>query len=448
MISAIQHTRMDRINAAMLAAAARERALSAAIPTVASLLGEEDRDVIAAATILEGTQAKSPETVPNDREALAQSFANEGPLRYLNLDMGIKLDRPVEIWIDTLQGVSSSSTPLCNRFLFLFEPEIVTKLRDKVVAKSHMFQRVFSHDPATLKAVRNSTKFQHGGTWILPSAIDAHELLLEHSAREENELVTKSGEQVTLVQHLETSGGAPVAASGGAPKSCLEHQDTEGAPGAEIRDEVSMQLFASPAAVFSMRTKRFAASFVCGDKNISKGHRLRRLVFDRRTDISNVGADVFVSGARRVGNDCWWGDCPVLPSPPVAKLLLFDCQFHVAIENTSQYDYFSEKIIDCFLTRTIPIYWGCPNISGYFDSSGIISISDEEDGSIVASKIVEALNLLTPADYERRKVAVARNFYLAKQWIDQKSRMECAIKVEIESKYGRADGHDGSASSI
>ena len=51
---------------------------------------------------------------------------------------------------------------------------------------------------------------------------------------------------------------------------------------------------------------------------------------------------------------------------------LKDYMFSVVIEN-SYYDYnFTEKIIDCFLSGTIPIYYGCPSISKFFNIKGIL----------------------------------------------------------------------------
>ena len=46
--------------------------------------------------------------------------------------------------------------------------------------------------------------------------------------------------------------------------------------------------------------------------------------------------------------------------------------FSVAVENCKKDYYFTEKIIDCFRTKTIPIYWGCPSIGEFFDKRGII----------------------------------------------------------------------------
>lgn len=52
--------------------------------------------------------------------------------------------------------------------------------------------------------------------------------------------------------------------------------------------------------------------------------------------------------------------------------LFLDYQYSVVIENTRQNNYFTEKLIDCLITKTIPIYYGCPNISNWFDTRGWI----------------------------------------------------------------------------
>lgn len=60
---------------------------------------------------------------------------------------------------------------------------------------------------------------------------------------------------------------------------------------------------------------------------------------------------------------------------------LRDYMFSVAIENNTSADdyYFTEKITECFLTGTIPIYHGCPNIGEFFDERGILSFNTEEE---------------------------------------------------------------------
>jgi hypothetical protein len=46
--------------------------------------------------------------------------------------------------------------------------------------------------------------------------------------------------------------------------------------------------------------------------------------------------------------------------------------YSVVIENVQEVDYFTEKLLDCMLCGTLPIYWGAPNIEEYFDVAGMI----------------------------------------------------------------------------
>jgi hypothetical protein len=42
-------------------------------------------------------------------------------------------------------------------------------------------------------------------------------------------------------------------------------------------------------------------------------------------------------------------------------------------EGENYFSYFSEKITDCILNKTSPIYWGCSNIGDFFNMDGIIT---------------------------------------------------------------------------
>ncbi len=52
--------------------------------------------------------------------------------------------------------------------------------------------------------------------------------------------------------------------------------------------------------------------------------------------------------------------------------------YSIAMENSAQPNYWTEKISDCYLTWTMPIYWGCPNIHEFFpeESYKILDIND------------------------------------------------------------------------
>lgn len=124
-------------------------------------------------------------------------------------------------------------------------------------------------------------------------------------------------------------------------------------------------------------------------------------------------------------------DTRILDAKPEAKSVMFDekVSFHVCIENVRQENYFSEKLLDCFLTRTIPIYWGCPNIDSYFDVRGMILIGNEGN---VAKRAVDMINIAISTDpqilYDNMHNAIEENFRRAQRWIDLEVRMQTSIE--------------------
>ena len=77
---------------------------------------------------------------------------------------------------------------------------------------------------------------------------------------------------------------------------------------------------------------------------------------------------------------------------------LCDYRFSIVVENGFYDSYFSEKIMDCFATGTIPIYQGCPSIGRFFNSEGILPLTDNLD-----------LSSLTPELYRSKLVAIRDN---------------------------------------
>ena len=76
---------------------------------------------------------------------------------------------------------------------------------------------------------------------------------------------------------------------------------------------------------------------------------------------------------------------------------LADYMFSVAIENMD--NWFTEKIIDCFLCGTVPIFYGTPNIGKWFNTDGIITLEDGFD-----------IEELTEEMYYSRMDAIKDNF--------------------------------------
>lgn len=53
---------------------------------------------------------------------------------------------------------------------------------------------------------------------------------------------------------------------------------------------------------------------------------------------------------------------------------LYPYRYSLIIENFKGPDYWSEKLADCFLAWTMPIYYGCTNIDDYFPKESLVKI--------------------------------------------------------------------------
>jgi hypothetical protein len=82
---------------------------------------------------------------------------------------------------------------------------------------------------------------------------------------------------------------------------------------------------------------------------------------------------------------------------------LNEYMYSIAIENCKKDYYFTEKIIDCFRTKTIPIYWGCPSIGDFFDIDGIITFNTIDELNSI-------LPTLTKEYYYSKMEAVENNY--------------------------------------
>ena len=108
------------------------------------------------------------------------------------------------------------------------------------------------------------------------------------------------------------------------------------------------------------------------------------------------------------------------PYPYEKKDELFESMFSIVIENSRIKNYFTEKLIDALRTYTIPIYYGCPNISEYFDSKGIININN-------CQEMLSCVNRLTPDDYWELMGSMSANYKTAEKYINYAGRLKEVI---------------------
>ena len=100
-------------------------------------------------------------------------------------------------------------------------------------------------------------------------------------------------------------------------------------------------------------------SVVSSYKAFSRGHVERRRFVRRLLDRYGNKVDVFGEGIRNF-RDKWD--------------VLAPYRYQIAIENSCNPDYWTEKLADCFLTNTYPLYHGCPNASDFFPSDAFTAI--------------------------------------------------------------------------
>lgn len=73
-------------------------------------------------------------------------------------------------------------------------------------------------------------------------------------------------------------------------------------------------------------------------------------------------------------------------------------KYSLCFENSSQFNYFSEKFTDAIMCWTIPIYWGCPNIHEFFPKHSyyyvdITSKNAENDILTIINKPITEKNI-------------------------------------------------------
>jgi hypothetical protein len=169
--------------------------------------------------------------------------------------------------------------------------------------------------------------------------------------------------------------------------------------------------------------KKFAVSTVVGAKNnpIFDGYAKRHELWRRRNEIK-IPKDFYLSHTYKpIGVDM--SHELILGDEIYSKNEMFDCMFHICIENTSIPNYFSEKILDCFLTKTVPIYCGCPNIGDFFFKVAVLSCDTVDD-------IINVCNKVTPALYDRLSLLIEDNYQTALKYVNwENSLKETILKL-------------------
>jgi hypothetical protein len=144
-----------------------------------------------------------------------------------------------------------------------------------------------------------------------------------------------------------------------------------------------------------VNTKSKNVSIVVSGKKFLTGHKLRHEIVKRYGD----RIDVFGGGYKPIEDK---------------SESLTDYRFQIVVENTKKDYWFTEKLIDCFVTGTVPIYWGCPSIHKFFNIGGIINFDNINELDPILDMLDE--NLYNNSAY-RENFQTAFKYILAEQHI-------------------------------
>lgn len=171
---------------------------------------------------------------------------------------------------------------------------------------------------------------------------------------------------------------------------------------------------------YTFPEKKFEVSTIVGGKTLAPGHFLRQKLWYKENKIT-IPKKFFLSG-NMSGSLQNYNNNPILGS---SKSPLFDSQFHIVIENTKRDYWFTEKLIDCIQTKSVPIYWGCPSIGNYFNLKGMFIVDSIDE-------IISICNKLTSETYNEMYEFIEDNYKKSNEFTDIANRLKNKIEKLIK----------------
>jgi hypothetical protein len=134
-------------------------------------------------------------------------------------------------------------------------------------------------------------------------------------------------------------------------------------------------------------------SIIVSDKKDTFGHKLRHQCVDFLKE-NNIQVDIMGNGYNKIEDK---------------SIGISDYCFSIVVENSKTDFYFTEKLVDCIISGTIPIYWGAKKIDNFFDKNGILTFDNIEE----LKKIIKDLSF---EKYESLNQEMIKNFDIVSQF--------------------------------
>ena len=140
--------------------------------------------------------------------------------------------------------------------------------------------------------------------------------------------------------------------------------------------------------------KQKLISVISSNKIFTRGHKKRVRFLEHLKNAFGDEIDIFGRGIRDIEKK-WDALAPY--------------KYHIVLENAAFDDYWTEKLSDSYLAMCYPIYFGCPNISKYFEENMLTKINIDNPS--------EAVQIIKRCIEEKRFEARKENIRKAKELV-------------------------------
>ena len=272
-------------------------------------------------------------------------------------------------------------------------------------------QQFTTHDDSTVGVVANWTggdevvrqwhrQFPNNGAWkgvrLVTSDVDASPhftVVINHPQTEDLPI----NADTAIVVHMEPHEGTLLYGDWANPDpgKFMHVHSRDFAPNfLEWHLEISYDQLATTSP-----TKTANLSAIVTGKRLSPGHHFRldliHLLESAQFEIDIFGVD---------NNESFQGHRGALPLFD-KRDGLFPYRYTIAVENNSEDNYVTEKLVDAILSECLPFYWGCPNLEEIIDPDSFIRLPPDD----LEASVGLIRQAIANDEYSRRLPAIRRS---------------------------------------
>jgi hypothetical protein len=144
-------------------------------------------------------------------------------------------------------------------------------------------------------------------------------------------------------------------------------------------------------------------SIIVSEKRFAPGHQYRHQLVEAIID-NQFPIDIYGRGAKsyKKKNEKLFNIKGEFQDEYPYKNYLFS----ICIENFSNHHYFSEKIMSSIMYNCVPIYWGCTNISSYFEEPLLLTGNVTKDIHLLQEILKNPSFYYRETYYEKNKKTI------------------------------------------